>query len=67
MKLVSDLKLGKGEVVEVTKARPPETVDVPLIDKRKEVAPELNAIFLSWFERFSNIRTKADIIFDIQT
>ena len=66
LKLVSDLKLSKGETVEVQKARVPETVDVPLIDKRKEVAPELNAIFRSWFTRFSTERTKAEIIFDIK-
>lgn len=67
LKLVSDLKLGKGETVEVQKARNPEIVDVPLIDKRKEVAPELNAIFCSWFNRFSTERTKAEIVFDIKT
>ena len=62
LKLVSDLKLTKGEVIEVQKARNPETVDVPLIDKRKEVAPELNAIFCSWFKRFSTEFAKTQII-----
>ena len=42
-------------------------MEVPLVDKRGEVAPELNSIFQEWFERFSKVRTHEDIVLDIRT
>lgn len=35
---------------------------MPLIDKRKEVAPELKNIFKSWFIRFSQDRSHEQIL-----
>ena len=53
MKLLSDLRVTEGETVVVDRDRTNHIVEVPLIDKRKEVAPELNSIFVSWYHRFS--------------
>lgn len=53
MKLLSDLRLTEGETIQVLRAKDAEVVDVPLLDKIGEVAPELNGIFESWFNRFS--------------
>ena len=65
MKLLSDLRLSEGETIHVHRAKDPDIVEVPLIDKRGEVAPELNGLFEEWFKRFSAVRSKQLILAEI--
>jgi len=62
MKLLSDLKIVENETIIVDRDRTNHIIEVPLIDKRKEVAPELKSIFMSWFLNFSKDRSHEEIL-----
>lgn len=60
-KLLADLEFESGEVLTVTRARIPDTVAVPLLDREGKMVPEFETIVREWFHSYSQDLTKDQI------
>ena len=60
-KLLADLEFQSDEVLTVTRARIPDTVAVPLLDREGAMVPEFEIIVREWFHTYSEDLTKDEI------
>jgi hypothetical protein len=61
-KMMSELKFSSKEELSVVRARAPDLVKMPLVDKDGNMIPELRKIIESWFETYSRDLTKEEIL-----
>lgn len=49
-------------MLSLTRARIPDTVAVPLLDKEGKMVPEFEAVVRGWFQRFSEDYNREKIV-----